>query len=590
MKKNIPSNTKNNPAKQGAAPKPAVEKVVTPVAKTGGVVKNSSNSFLSSISAEEKICLVLLVSLIAVIFVIRNKFLSIPFERDEGAYSYYGKLLLEGKIPYKDFYEQKFPGVFYFYALIVKLFGDTVEGMHTGFMYVNIISLILVYFTSRNLFSPIAGIISATTFGFVSLAPFLSGFTVQAEHGVAVFVCLGLLFYSLFNTKKKWYFNFLMGVSFGCAFMVKTNAIFLIGWGGIILILDFLFDKKKPFLDLAIQVLIYSAGVFSFIAILFFIIFCKGAFKDMIFWAYEIPKNYVGKISLSQGIQYFNSGKDAIIQNYTFFWIHSILAVILCFFNSIDYKKKLFGITLLFFSFLTIVPGFYFYGHYWIQIIPGLSVVAGLTYYCVMSILERNFNIKIKWLKYAYLSIFAMFACYHVSAFKGYYSDPDYELILRGVYGNNPFPESMEIANYINGHAKPEDGLVLIGSEPEIYFYTQKHSPSRHAYFSALVANVPAAKTWQREFVADVEKAKPKYLVFFNNPISLLVQPNSDSYVFDWLRPYVDNNYKLVGIADMIEGQHTVYIWGDAVRAYKPVSKIVIYTFERVTQENVNPK
>ena len=584
MKKNKPANTATLTARSPVKPGGAIDKPLKPVANA---TVNNSHSFLSSISAEEKICLVLLLCLIAAIFVIRNKFLSIPFERDEGAYSYYGKLLLEGKIPYKDFYEQKFPGVFYFYGFMVSLFGDTVEGMHTGFMYLNIISTILIYYAARNIFSPIAGIISATTFGFVSLAPFLSGFTVQAEQGVAFFICLGLLFYSLFNRDKKWYFNFLMGISFGCAFMVKTNAIFLIGWGGIMLISDFLIDKKKPFKDLVIQVLVYSGGVFLFVAILFFIIFMKGAFKDMIFWAYEIPKNYVGKISLSQGIQYFNNTKDAIIMNYTFFWVHSLLAIFICFFPGIDNKKKVLGITLLFFSFLTIVPGFYFYGHYWIQTVPGLSIAAGLTYYSIMSVLTGTFKIKWKGLKYAYLSIFGIFVCVHVSAFKGYYSEPDYELILRGVYGNNPFPESMEIADYINAHAKPEDGLVLIGAEPQIYFYTHKKSPSRHAYFSALVANVPEAKTWQREFVADVEKARPKYLVFFNHPISLFVQPNSDPYIFDWLRPYVDSNYKVTGIVDMIEGRHSVYVWGAAVNTYKPVSKLVIYIFERVTPSGI---
>ena len=147
---------------------------------------------------EDKICLGLLLVLILLVFIIRSKFLLIPFERDEGIYGYYGKLLLEGKIPYKDFYEQKFPGLFYFYGFMVSVFGDTVKGLHTGFMYLNIASIIIVFYTSRLLFSPIAGLLSAITFAFVSLTPTLSGFTVQAEHGVAFFssltlICLGII-------------------------------------------------------------------------------------------------------------------------------------------------------------------------------------------------------------------------------------------------------------------------------------------------------------------------------------------------------------------------------------------------------------
>ena len=568
MKKNNPVGNKNTVVKK-AEPSVAVS-------------ASQSNSFFSSISLEEKICLVLLFCLIVFIMFARSKFSMIPFERDEGIYGYYGKLLLEGKIPYKDFYEQKFPGLFYFYGLMVALSGDTVEGLHNGFMFLNIGSIILIYFTGRNLFSPIAGIISATTYAFVSFDPSLSGFTVQAEQGVAFFISLGLFFYSVLNKNKKWQYVFLMGLAFGFALMIKTNAVFLVLWGGFIIIIDFFFSEKKIFKDLVSQVLIYSGGVFLVVAVLFLIIFLKGSFKDMIFWAYEIPKKYVGKIPLSIGIQYFKGGAQAIISNYEFFWIHSFLAVVVCFIKPVSNKQRLFGLTLLFFSFCTIVPGFYFYGHYWIQTVPGLAVAAGLTYYCIITVVQNRFNIKFNGLKYIYLGIFGVFTCYHVSAFSGYYLTPDYETILRVVYGDNPFPEAMEIGDFINANAKPEDGLVLIGSEPEIYFYTKKRSPSRHAYFSAIVDNVPEHKAWQREFSSDVEKAKPKYLVYFNHPISLLVQPNTDHYIFDWVQKYVDSNYKLVGLVDMIEGQHSVYKWRDQLNNYKPVSKNVIYVFERV--------
>src|ERR1044071_2696036 len=95
-----------------------------------------------SFTQEEKICYALLALLIIIVVMIRTNFLNIPYERDEGGYSYYGKLLLEGKTPYKDFYEQKLPGIFYFYAFMVSIFGSTVKGMHTGFIWLNIASII----------------------------------------------------------------------------------------------------------------------------------------------------------------------------------------------------------------------------------------------------------------------------------------------------------------------------------------------------------------------------------------------------------------------------------------------------------------
>lgn len=532
-------------------------------------------------STDDKIGLSLLFILILTVYIIRSKFLLIPFERDEGIYSYFGKLVLEGKIPYKDFYEVKFPGLFYFYGLMVGLFGDTVKGMHTGFMYLNMLSIIFIYYASRNLFSPIAGVISATTFAFVSLIPNLSGFTVQAEHGVAFFISLGLLFYSLTKLYNKWYYFFLMGIAMGLAVMVKTSGVFLAVWGGLMLLIEFIFTKPRNFKEFMKDAAAYALGGILVVSFFFILIYMKGSFNEMIQWAYEHPKKYVSNVPFEEGKKYFEYTKDAILQNHKFFWYHSILAVVVCLFKSINFKLKFLAVTLLFFSFMTIVPGYYFYGHYWIQTIPGLALVAGLTYHCIITTLHEGFKLKFKGLKYVYLGIFAMLTFSHISAFKQYYFKPNYERILRAVYGNNPFPESMEIANWINANSKPEDNIVLIGSEPQIYFYTKKKSPSRHAYFTAIVNNIPEHKAMQEEFIRDTEKANPRYLVFFNHPLSLLVQPGASQYVFEWANKYVSANYHLVGLVDMIEGQHATYLWKEQIGNYKPVSQNQIFIYER---------
>ncbi|MEI6021709.1 MAG: hypothetical protein WCR21_11325, partial [Bacteroidota bacterium] len=136
-------------------------------------------------------------------------------------------------------------------------------------------------------------------------------------------------------------------------------------------------------------------------------------------------------------------------------------------------------------------------------------------------------------------------------------------------------------ANWINANTKPEDGMVVMGSEPELYFYTKKKCPSRHAYFAAIVDNVPEHKQWQREFVSDVEKAKPKYFIFFNHQISLFVQPNTDQYVFEWYNKYITENYNLIGLVDMVDGYTSTYVWREQLNTYKPQAQNRVYIYER---------
>jgi hypothetical protein len=558
-----------------------MNKTKTPDLKDKNQVKTSS--LPAFVAGESGIGLLLLLIVLLIAGSIRSKFVNMPFERDEGIYSYIGTLVLEGKIPYKDFFEQKFPGLFYFYGLMVMLSGKTVAGMHTGFMFLNLISVTIIYFAAKNLTRPYAAVFAAATYAFVSLTPNLSGFTVQSEHGVSFFICLGLLMYSLYRKTLLKRYIFLMGLAFGFSFMTKTSGIFLVLFGGCAVLIEFFTGKdRKNYRQLFLDVLNYSSGVFLIIILFFTIILIKGSFKEMIFWAYEIPKYaYVSSIPFDDGIKYFKYSRDAIVEHYKFFWIHGVLFVATCLVGTTSLRTKLVGLALMVLSFGTIVPGFYFYGHYWIQLIPGLSLLSALTYQGITDFISQKFKFKTAAINTGYLVLFGLFVFGHVTAQKSYYFHPNPERIMRQVYGDNPFPEAMEIGNYINRNAKPEDQIAIIGSEPQIYFYTQKKCPSRHAYFASLVSAIPQAKEWQKEFIQDVEKVKPRYFVFFRHGISLLVQPNADQHIFEWVNEYATKNYHVVGVIDMPQGQPSTYVWDQAVQTFQPKGQNTIFVFER---------
>jgi hypothetical protein len=157
---------------------------------------------------------------------------------------------------------------------------------------------------------------------------------------------------------------------------------------------------------------------------------------------------------------------------------------------------------------------------------------------------------------------------------------------MRQVYGNNPFPETMEIANFLNGQMKPEDKLAVFGSEPELFIYTNKTSPTRHVFFSTIVASIPEHKEFQREFARDIEAAKPKYFVFYRHSVSLLVQANVDQYVFEWANKYLTENYKVIGVVEMPDGQmNSTYAFGKDAETFQAKAQNVIYIFERKTPE-----
>ena len=74
----------------------------------------------------------------ALVIVIRIRLLGIPLERDEGEYTYAGQLILQGIPPYKLAYNMKFPGTYAAYAVVMSIFGQTIVGIHIGWLLINV--------------------------------------------------------------------------------------------------------------------------------------------------------------------------------------------------------------------------------------------------------------------------------------------------------------------------------------------------------------------------------------------------------------------------------------------------------------------
>src|SRR5262249_39038056 len=101
----------------------------------------------------------------------------------------------------------------------------------------------------------------------------------------------------------------------------------------------------------------------------------------------------------------------------------------------------------------------------------------------------------------------------------------------RGIYGDNPFPESREIEGYIREHTAPGDGIAAIGSEPQIYFYSGRRSATGYIYTYPLMEIQPFASGMQQQMIREIESADPRYLVFVRVGGSWLYQENSDQTI-----------------------------------------------------------
>lgn len=543
--------------------------------------KNNSKSFFGFQNTDYPY-LIGLGIIICLIAYIRSNFLNVPFERDEGSYAYCGNIILDGAIPFKDIGSQRLPGVFYSYAVMVAIFGYTLKSLHIGFIILNIISAIIIFLIGRRLFNNAAAIACALCWALLSMNMGISGFTIQSEHIVALFALSGIYFLIKYFDNKSYYLIALSGLFFSFAFEVKQTSFFLGLFAGILLVGKQFFEKDRDFKRIILSVLIFSAAVIIPVALDLFIVWKRGGWEDFNYWFFDIRKEYSSVISFDQGIEYLKMSWPGMYNNYKFIWIVSAIGSLTIFLTSVKWWVKLAVIGFFGFGFLTVMPGNHYYGHYFLQWVPTVCISAGAFFFSVEEIIKTRFNLKTA-SRYIALGILVLASFSNISALKKYYFNTNSTQLLRQVYGLNPFPESKVIADKLNTMMRPEDKLAVFGTEIQMYFYTNKISPSRFAGSGALLEfPIKKAEEWQKEFISDVEKANPRFLVFYSHPISWLAHPNVNNLIFPWFDKFSAEKYNLIGYADMYDNM-TNYVWTPNIDLVNspPKSQYKIFVFER---------
>src|SRR5206468_3959543 len=79
------------------------------------------------------------------------------------------------------------------------------------------------------------------------------------------------------------------------------------------------------------------------------------------------------------------------------------------------------------------------------------------------------------------------------------------------------------------------DTVAVIGSEPEIYFYSGRRSATGYIYTYGLMEAQKYASTMQDEMIREIETARPKFVVLVNVSTSWLVSRESATKIFRWV-------------------------------------------------------
>jgi hypothetical protein len=516
---------------------------------------------------------VLATVVLALVIAIRIRLLGIPLERDEGEYAYAGQLILQGVPPYNLAYNMKFPGTYAAYAAIMSIFGQTITGIHLGLLVVNTVTIILIFFLGRQLVNSVAGLAAATSYAVLSVSPSVLGFAGHATHFVLLAVLAGTLLLLNATDRQAFGLLFASGLLFGLGVLMKQPAVFFALFGATYLVSNNLHRRFRP-KEILLQSLVFSGGVILALGITCLLLWRIGVFDRFWFWTIDYARQYGSLVPFSQAPRIlFYSANEVIVAGWPIWTLAGIgLVAGLC--EQRTRPVAIFLLGFLFFSVLALCPGFYFRLHYFILLLPAVSLLAGVA----ISRLSDLSVDRLTAVRFIPILILGFALAWPILAERKFFFETSPADASRMIYPESPFAESIRIAEYLREHTTRGDTIAVLGSEPQIYFYSDRHSATGYIYTYGLMEPQEYASQMQQEMIRDIERAHPKFLISVVMPDSWLQRPESERLIFTWANEYTAQNYTVAGFVNMVAPDKTDYYFGNVPQSVPQLGKyIVIY-------------
>lgn len=492
-----------------------------------------------------------------VVVIIRARMLSVPLERDEGEYALGGQLLLRGVPPYSLVYNMKFPGIYVIYAAIMAVFGQNAVGIHLGLLVFNLVSIVLVFLLAKRFFDDETALFAAAAFAALSLARFVLGFAAHATNFILVPMLAGLLLTLMAIKSRKLLPAFLAGLLLGIAPMIKQQgapfALF-----GLLYIVWKMFAERAAWKDTAKTSAAYVVGATIPFALVLMWMKHGGVYDSFRFWCFDYAREYAHEVPLAVGFSLLRDQVGNMFGSGIVLMCLGLIGLAVAPFDRSLKHKRAFILGFAVLSFLSACPGLYFREHYFVPFMPALAILVATGLKGIRQALAR---LSIPWSHAltGFLLIAGIAYLVHAESYLMFATPSQY---VQRSYPTCPFAEAVEIGKYIKEHAKPGDKLAIIGSEPEIYFYSGLRPATGYIYFYALTENQKYARKMEREATRQLETSKPRFVAVEDVPSSRLGEILKQNKSLKHVTENIITNANLIGLVNMVGPDQTDYFWG----------------------------
>lgn len=464
-----------------------------------------------------------------------------PFMRDEGFYASTAQLIIHGEgIPYRDAFDNKPPLIFGWFSASFLLFGENVWAPRLAAALCVSATTGLVYWQGRMIFSHGGGLIAALTFALsIAIAAFQTN--ANTEYFLVLPLVASLLAFTAGRRSGSWRWYLASGAAAGVAVMTKQVAIFnflallavpvfvAVRAGGVSSLKSA--DVVRPFAMMA-------AGFTAALAAVAAPFFIAGAGGDLIDGTVVYALVYSGGSSLETKI-------DMLIWTPVFLastagpWLLMAGLGAVYVWRRGPSSDQWLLLPWLGACALGVSATGRFYGHYFVQALPALALLAPAGVY----LLKENWDGR--WAKAAALWLLPISAFVPLVVILGMYVQPNPEARheVKFSSGEEGVVEnaSPKLAAYVAALTAEGDYIYNLGFQSEIYFYAGRRSPTRFLFDHPFAAR----RAYEEEALADLARTPPAIIID-----SAAYEPDpraTSNYYPALIKEWIDENYDYLG-------------------------------------------
>jgi hypothetical protein len=182
---------------------------------------------------------------------------------------------------------------------------------------------------------------------------------------------------------------------------------------------------------------------------------------------------------------------------------------------------------------LALCAGMYFRHHYFILLLPVVALLNGVVVSRSLFLIRNEKSVEL-FLALGGLVLYGLAVLVAIAK------------VSESTYHYNLFTEARRLAFELRAESPAGARVVVMGSEPQIYFYAHRRSASGYIYTYALMEAHPYAAKMQDEMIREIETSKPDYVVYVSERTSWLQRDDSEQKIFRWWEGYWGEHYELL--------------------------------------------